>query len=138
MTIHAFTDGASRGNPGESGIGIVLKDEKGTVLATVFGYIGQATNNIAEYTALIACLKLAQKKGCKNLVVHSDSELLVRQMEGIYKIKEPRLKKLSQEARALIGSAGFECTFRHVTREHNRDADKLANRAIDSRQPIQI
>ena len=138
MTIHAFTDGASRGNPGESGIGIVLKDERGSVLASLFGYIGNATNNIAEYSALVACLKLAQKKGCKKLVVHSDSELLVRQMEGIYKIKEPRLKRLSQEARTLMSSPGFECTFRHITREYNRDADRLANLAIDSRKPIQI
>ena len=138
MTIHAFTDGASRGNPGDSGIGIVLKDEKGIVLSSDFGYIGQATNNFAEYTALIACLKLVRKKGCKTLVIHSDSELLVRQMEGMYKVKEPRLKKFVTQAHALIQSAGFECSFRHITREHNREADHLANRGIDSRRPIRI
>ncbi len=138
MTIHAFTDGASRGNPGESGIGIVLKDEKGKTLSSVFGYIGKATNNIAEYTALITCLKVVRQQECKRLVIHSDSELLVRQMEGTYKIKEPRLKKLSQEARGLISGAGFECTFRHITREYNREADKLANLAIDTRQPISV
>ena len=136
MTIHAFTDGASRGNPGESGIGIVLKDEQGIVLTSIFGYIGKATNNIAEYTALIACLKLAQKKECRNLVVHSDSELLVRQMEGTYKVKEPRLRKFVEEAHALIGSAGFQCKFRHITREYNSEADRLANLGIDSKQPI--
>ncbi len=138
MTIHAFTDGASRGNPGESGIGIVLKDEHGKTLSSVFGYIGKATNNIAEYTALVTCLKIVGRQECRNLVVHSDSELLVRQMEGVYRIKEPKLKKLSQEAKALISSGGFQCTFRHITREHNRDADKLANLGIDTRQPIQV
>ncbi len=138
MTIHAFTDGASRGNPGESGIGIVLKDEHGKELSSVFGYIGKATNNIAEYTALITCLKIIRQRVCKKLVVHSDSELLVRQMEGVYRIKEPRLKKLSEEAKALINAGGFECTFQHITREHNREADKLANLAIDTRKPMQV
>jgi ribonuclease HI len=138
VTVHAFTDGASRGNPGESGIGIILKDEKGTVLASDFGYIGQATNNIAEYTALIACLKLAEKQDCRNLLIHSDSELLVRQMEGTYKVKEPRLKKLVEQARAIIGSADFKCKFHHITRDHNKDADRLANLGIDSRQPLHI
>jgi ribonuclease HI len=138
VTVHAFTDGASRGNPGESGIGIILKDEKGTVLASEFGYIGQATNNIAEYTALIACLKLAKKQDCKNLVIHSDSELLVRQMEGTYKVKEPRLKKLVEQAHAIIGSADFECKFHHITRDHNKDADRLANLGIDSRRPLHM
>ena len=138
MTIHAFTDGASRGNPGESGIGIVLKDERGNVLASVFGYIGNATNNIAEYTALITCLKLVQKRECRCLVIHSDSELMVRQMEGTYKVKEPKLKKLSQEARALMSSANFECSFKHVTRDLNGEADRLANLAIDTKQQIQI
>ena len=138
MTIHAFTDGASRGNPGDSGIGIILKNEKGGLLSSNFGFIGQATNNIAEYTALIACLKLAQKRGCKNLIIHSDSELLVRQMEGTYKVKEPRLKKFVEQAHALIGSADFECKFRHITRDHNKDADRLANFGIDSRRPLHI
>lgn len=138
MTIHAFTDGASRGNPGDSGIGIVLKDERGKILATEFGFIGQATNNVAEYTALVTCLKLAQRRGCTNLVIHSDSELLVRQMQGTYKVKEPRLKEFVTQARGLIRAAGFECTFRHVTREHNSDADRLANRGIDSKQSLRV
>ncbi len=138
MTIHAFTDGASRGNPGESGVGVILKDEKGTTLSSVFGYIGKATNNIAEYTALITCLKLAKKKGCETLVVHSDSELLVRQMEGTYKVKEAHLRRFVEQAKALIVKAGFECTFRHIAREQNRDADRLANMGIDSKRPIRI
>jgi ribonuclease HI len=138
VIIHAFTDGASRGNPGDSGIGIILKNEKGNVLTSACGYIGTATNNIAEYSALIACLKLAQKNGCDTLVIHSDSELLVRQMQGEYKVKEPRLKKFVEEAHALIRQARFECTFVHVTREYNREADQLANRGIDSKRPVHV
>ncbi len=136
MTIHAFTDGASRGNPGESGIGVVLKDEKGNVLASFFGYIGRATNNIAEYTALLTCLKQVSTMNCRNLVIHSDSELLVRQMQGSYKVKEPRLKQFVEEARGLIAAGGFHCKFNHIAREHNSQADELANRGIDTRQPL--
>ncbi len=138
MTIHAFTDGASRGNPGDSGVGIILKNEEGRVLTSVSGYIGKATNNIAEYSALIACLKLAQKNGFNNLVVHSDSELLVRQMLGTYKVKEPRLKKFVEEAHTLIRQARLECTFVHIPRESNREADQLANRGIDSKRPMHV
>ena len=138
MTIHAFTDGASRGNPGESGIGVILKDEKGNALTSIFGYIGTATNNTAEYTALLACLKLASKMDCSHLVIHSDSELLVRQMQGTYKVKEPRLRQLVQEAHSLISTAGFPCRFVHIVREKNRQADELANAGIDSKQPVRI
>lgn len=138
MTVHAFTDGASRGNPGESGIGIVMKDEEGNVLATKFGYIGKATNNIAEYTALITCLRLAHEKNYRSLIVHSDSELLIRQMQGKYRVKEPRLKQFVEEARALIGSANLQCKFHHITREYNREADELANLGIDSKRPVHV
>ncbi|HEY6950901.1 MAG TPA: ribonuclease HI family protein [Bacteroidota bacterium] len=136
--IHAFTDGASRGNPGESGIGILLKDEQGNVLTSIFGYIGTTTNNVAEYTALITCLRLAQKNKYSSLIVHSDSELLVRQMQGKYRIKEPKLKKLAEQARAVIDSASLQCTFKHIVRGDNREADELANRGIDSRRPVHI
>ena len=138
MTIHAFTDGASRGNPGESGIGVLLKDERGGALTSIFGYIGTATNNVAEYTALVTCLRMVSKLNCTNLVVHSDSELLVRQMQGTYKVKEPRLKQFVQEARAIIADAGFQCRFNYIARERNRQADELANRAIDTKQPLSL
>ena len=138
MTIHAFTDGASRGNPGESGIGILLKDEKGGALTSIFGYIGTATNNVAEYTALVTCLRMVSKLNCTTLVVHSDSELLVRQMQGKYKVKEPRLKEIVREARGIIDREGFTCRFIHITRERNSEADRLANRGIDSKHPVQI
>jgi ribonuclease HI len=138
MTIHAFTDGASRGNPGESGIGVILKDEKGNVLKSLFGYIGTTTNNAAEYTALITCLQVVSKMECRDLVVYSDSELMVRQMEGKYKVREPRLKRYVQEARGLISTAPFQCKIRHVTRDRNKEADHLANLGIDSKQPVHM
>jgi ribonuclease HI len=138
VTIHAFTDGASRGNPGESGIGILLKDEKGGALTSIFGYIGTATNNVAEYTALVTCLRMVSKLKCTTLIVHSDSELLVRQMQGTYKVKEPRLKEFVQEARGIIVQSGLRCRFIHITRERNKEADQLANRGIDSKHPVRI
>jgi ribonuclease HI len=132
MTILAYTDGASRGNPGESGVGILLKDELGSVIGSYCGYIGQATNNIAEYTALAACLKIVQKFECSNLIVHSDSELMVRQLHGKYKVKDAKLKKYFQDIQAILTSFPFQFTIKHVRREENRDADQLANRGIDT------
>ena len=138
MTIHAFTDGASRGNPGDSGVGVILKDVHGNVLTKVSGYIGTTTNNEAEYSALITCLKLAMKTACRVLIVHSDSELMVRQMKGKYKVKEPRLKDYVQQARILMSEASFQFKILHILRERNKEADELANLGIDSRQPLRV
>jgi ribonuclease HI len=138
MTIHAFTDGASRGNPGESGVGVILKDVRGNVLTKVSGYIGTKTNNEAEYSALIACLKLTMKTACRDLIVHSDSELMVRQMQGKFKVKEPRLKEYVQQARSLLSQASFQFKILHILRERNKEADELANLGIDSRQPLRV
>jgi ribonuclease HI len=136
MTIHAFTDGASRGNPGDSGIGVILKDGEGHVLTSVSGYIGKTTNNVAEYTALLTCFKLVLKRECRNLIVHSDSELLVRQMQGKYKVKEPRLKLMVAQARTILETAPFQVEYHHITRELNKEADRLANEGIDSMRPL--
>jgi ribonuclease HI len=138
MTVLAFTDGAARGNPGESGIGVVFKDEMGTTLTTVYGYIGEATNNVAEYQALLACIKAAPKTKCSRLIVHSDSELMVRQLRGEYKVKDPNLKVMFLKVHRLLEKAGFEFEIRHVGRESNTEADQLANRGIDSRKRIRI
>jgi ribonuclease HI len=138
MTILAYTDGASRGNPGESGVGIVLKDELGNVIASQYGYIGIATNNIAEYTALAACLRLVQTTQCSQLVVHSDSELIVRQLNGLYKVKDAKLKKHFQKIQNIIVAAPFQFKIRHVPREENREADELANRGIDTKKLLTI
>lgn len=137
MTIYAFIDGASRGNPGESGIGVILRDEKRNVLATHKSYIGQTTNNVAEYRALLACLTMVDSASggqCHRLVVHSDSELMVRQLQGRYKVKDPELKKHFGQVQQLLRPAGgtsFEFEIVHVTREQNMDADELANVAIN-------
>ena len=117
MTVLAFTDGASRGNPGESGVGVVLRDVNGRKITSVFGYIGKATNNIAEYRALLACLTLVEKIACEHLVVHSDSELMVRQMNGEYKIKDSTLKRFAQQIRAKLAKAPFRFEIKHVLRE---------------------
>ena len=138
MTIYAACDGASRGNPGESGIGIIFRNEVGEVLFSGGGYIGNATNNIAEYEALLACLSKAEKLKCTQLVVRSDSQLMVRQMHGTYKVKDTKLRKYYQRVTELIRSATFKFEIVHVAREENRDADMLANVGIDSKRKLSI
>jgi ribonuclease HI len=136
MTIYGNTDGASRGNPGESGIGVILRDAKGNVLFSGSGYIGKATNNVAEYEALIACLRKAQSLDCKKLIVQSDSELMVKQLRGEYRVKDKKLQKYFQHAKQLLSSATFDFQIIHIEREKNRDADLLANDGIDSKQQL--
>ncbi|MGA7161574.1 MAG: ribonuclease HI family protein [Bacteroidota bacterium] len=138
MTIHGFTDGAARGNPGPGGIGVVLKDESGTVLVRGKKYLGKVTNNVAEYTALIECLRRVNASfggdngvPCSKLILHSDSELMVRQLNGEYKVKDRTLKKLFDEVHNLLHSAQFEFSIKHVPREKNKEADLLANESID-------
>jgi len=138
MTVYAFIDGAARNNPGEAGIGVILKDEHGTTLKKEFGFIGTATNNIAEYTALLTCLKVAKTIPCKRLVVHSDSELMVRQMNGEYRVKDATLKRHFQKANKLLEDAAFEFELRHVVREKNKEADQLANLGIDTKRRVRV
>ena len=138
MTIVAHTDGASRGNPGESGIGIILRDESGNIIFSGGGYIGQATNNIAEYQALLACLKKARALECKKLIVHSDSQLMVRQLQGKYRVKDKKLQEYYREAQVLLNGAPFVFEIFHVEREGNRDADLLANAGIDNRKKLDV
>lgn len=133
MKVNAYIDGASRGNPGESGVGIILKDEQGNVLHSAGGYIGRTTNNVAEYTALIECLKKAAELSCEKLVVHSDSELLVRQLQGLYRVRNDGLKKFFQKVHRMLEKAPFEFEIHHVSREQNRDADMLANVGIETK-----
>jgi ribonuclease HI len=125
-------DGASRGNPGEAGFGVHVTDEDGDEVASLYGYLGKATNNVAEYQALIHGLRFALARGAARVEVSSDSELLVRQIEGRYRVKNPGLLPLFREAKALL--ARFErARVVHVARERNREADALANRAVDER-----
>ncbi len=137
MTLKAFTDGASRGNPGESGIGLILKNEKGKTLASWHGYIGTSTNNRAEYAALIALLEKMQSVACERLIIHSDSELMVRQLTGRYKVKDAGLKECHRRAKTLLASQASATVLRHVPRAMNRDADRLANLAIDTHAVIE-
>jgi len=136
MTLLAHTDGASRGNPGESGIGVVIRDETGKTLTAISDYIGKATNNIAEYKALLTCLQLAQETNCTKLVVHSDSELMVRQIRGTYKVKDQGLKPLFAQVQELLASASFTFEIQHVAREENAQADELANRGINLKRRV--
>ncbi len=131
MTVLAYTDGASRGNPGLSGIGVLLKDEEGNILASHFAFIGNTTNNVAEYTAFVHCLKMARETKCTHLIVHSDSELMVRQLQGSYKVKDKGLRRYFDEARQMLSAAPFTFEIRHVAREQNKQADELANRGIN-------
>jgi ribonuclease HI len=136
MHFLAHTDGASRGNPGESGIGVVLRTPGGASVAEFWGYLGRSTNNRAEYAALLACLHLAVRHGCTRLTVFSDSELMVRQVRGQYKIKDAELRRRADEIRSLARTRGIELELQHVDRSQNADADRLANRAIDDRAPV--
>lgn len=126
----AFTDGGARGNPGPAGYGVVIKDESGHRVAALSEYLGHQTNNFAEYQGLIAALEYALQHGPKALKVISDSELLVRQIKGIYKVKNPTLQDLHARAKELIARLEW-FSIGHALREHNQDADRLANEAMD-------
>jgi ribonuclease HI len=130
VAYQANIDGGSRGNPGPAAYGVVVRDAKGEVVARLKKYIGQNTNNVAEYYGLIAALDYAQAHGIRALRIASDSELLVKQMRGQYKVKSGDLRPLFERARKM--AQGLE-SFRidHVYREQNREADALVNQALD-------
>jgi ribonuclease HI len=126
----AHSDGGARGNPGPAGYGVVIQDEKGQKVSTLSQYLGHQTNNFAEYQGLIAALEYAIEHGHKALKVISDSELLVRQIKGIYKVKNATLQELHGRAKELIAQLEW-FSIDHALREHNREADDLANQAMD-------
>jgi ribonuclease HI len=125
-----YADGAARGNPGPAGAGAALIDEDGRVVGEAMRYLAHATNNVAEYTALIIGLEEAQRHDVLDLDIRMDSKLVVEQMNGKWKIKHPNLRPLAREAGALLASFP-KWQIRHVPREKNTVADALANRAID-------
>jgi ribonuclease HI len=130
LLIHI--DGASRGNPGDAGFGVYVQGPDGTEVASLYGYLGRTTNNVAEYQALLHALQFALAAGARRVTICSDSELVVRQIAGTYKVKHPSMVPLHREARGLIDK--FEqARLRHVPREQNRDADRLANEAVDKK-----
>lgn len=136
MKLIINTDGGARGNPGPAGIGAVIADNDGKIIGRHKQYIGKATNNVAEYKALILALEQAKtisnlQSPISNLEIRMDSELIVRQMQGRYKIKEPTLKLLASEVLKLRNQFK-NVTFHHVPREQNKEADRLVNEAIDA------
>jgi ribonuclease HI len=123
-------DGASRGNPGHASYGYAVLDPAGTVLHTGCGYIGIGTNNVAEYTALREALKFVLERGISSVEIRSDSELLVKQLKGEYKVRAPHLALLHEECRNLLRRLGWY-EIKHVPRAKNKLADQLANEALD-------
>ena len=128
--ITAHVDGGARGNPGPAGYGAVISDEQGQVLAELYDGIGIATNNVAEYRGLLAALQWALDHGHSRLHVKADSQLIVEQMRGNYRVKHEGLIPLYQRARVLVNRIGH-VTFEHVRREHNKEADRLSNLGMD-------
>ena len=126
----AYSDGGARGNPGPAGYGVVVKDQSGHTVAALSQYLGHQTNNFAEYQGLIAALEYALEAGPKAIKVVSDSELLVRQIKGIYKVKNLTLQELHGRAKELIAQLDW-FSIQHVLRDSNREADELANAAMD-------
>src|SRR5579872_4598249 len=126
----AYSDGGARGNPGPAGYGVVIKDQAGQKVAALSEYLGHQTNNFAEYQGLIAALEYAVEHGPKAIKLISDSELLVRQIKGIYKVKNATLKDLHARAKELIAKLDW-FSIGHAFREQNQEADQLANEAMD-------
>jgi ribonuclease HI len=128
--VEVFVDGASRGNPGPAGMGVIFRQEKGPTLLTLKEYLGETTNNVAEYRALLAALEEAARRGFKRLRIHTDSQLMERQLNGVYRVRQPHLIGLYQQAlRDLTKLEQYEIL--HVPRELNKEADELANKAIE-------
>jgi probable phosphoglycerate mutase len=126
----AHVDGGARGNPGPAGYGVVIQDPTERKIAELSQYLGHHTNNYAEYSGLLAALRYAIAHQIHSLKIVSDSELMVRQMKGIYKVRHPDLRKLYDEAQHLTSQIEH-VEIRHALREHNQDADRLANEAMD-------
>src|SRR3954462_8915419 len=134
-TLTLQFDGGSRGNPGPAGIGVVVRAADGTALVTLGRYIGKATNNVAEYRALITALEEAKKLGATKIKIRGDSELVVRQMTGVYRVKHPDLVPLHRQAKELL--ADFDdAKIEHNYREKNELADRLGNLAMDRRRDV--
>jgi len=136
--LFVFTDGGARGNPGPAAVGFVVKNDTGKVLVRQGKYIGETTNNVAEYSAIVEALKwlLVNSIGSiKSVDFFLDSKLVVCQLNGLYKIKKSHLRDLFVEVRKLEKSLGIKTTYRQVSREKNYDADFLVNKVLDERNP---
>src|SRR5689334_19553614 len=134
-TLTLEFDGGSRGNPGPAGIGVVVRTADGTAVVTLGRFIGKATNNVAEYRALITGLREAKKLGARQVYIRGDSELIIKQIKGIYKVKHPDMRVLYDEATSVLEEFdGYKID--HNLRHKNELADKLANLAMDKRADV--
>jgi ribonuclease HI len=130
--LYLHIDGASRGNPGEAAFGVHVTGPAGEEVASLYGYLGRASNNVAEYEALLHALRYALKHGARRVRIFSDSELVVKQMAGQYRVKHPDMQSLHRQAQDL--RRRFEhVDIAHVRRAQNKDADRLANQALDEK-----
>lgn len=139
INLSIYTDGGSRGNPGPSSLGVFIENDKGMVLDEISTYLGVTTNNIAEYSAILAALnwivqKKAQMPALTKINFYMDSQLASSQLNGLYKIKNPRLRELLFEAKQKESEIGLPITYSHVPREQNKKADALVNKALDQNQ----
>jgi len=137
MKVTIFTDGGARGNPGPAAAGIVIKDENNHILDAYGEYLGEQTNNFAEYSALISGLKRAKELGATEVECILDSELVTKQMLGQYKVREPSLQKLFIQA--YNASSQFKkVKYQHTLRENNKEADKMVNEILDKKKSSQL
>ena len=135
MNLQIFTDGGARGNPGPAGIGVVIIDlASGDIIEEHSQYLGETTNNQAEYRAAILGLKRAVELGASSVELVADSELLIKQCRGEYKVKNPEIAKRYLELKNFETLLNGRVQYRHVKREHNKKADSLANKAMDAKQ----
>ena len=130
--LTSFTDGVARGNPGDGGFGVIIKGRDGNLLEEIGGYLGVTTNNFAEYSGLVAALKASLKYQAAHIEIYSDSQLVVRQLNGLYRVKSESLLPLHKEARILMSLLGNVAVF-YIPREKNKEADALANKAVDQK-----
>ena len=137
MELTLYVDGGSRGNPGPAAAGMVLTNEDGTTLLQAGYYLGVATNNVAEYEGLLRALRAALERGATSVKIVSDSQLLVRQLKGEYRVRSDDLRPLYEQAKALL-SRLEHWEVRHVMREHNHRADGLVNQALDARRNVLV
>ncbi|MCH8518484.1 reverse transcriptase-like protein [Candidatus Gracilibacteria bacterium] len=131
MLLRVFTDGGSRGNPGEAGIGVYITDKEGKALERRYKYLGITTNNVAEYTGALYGIKRARELGATQIELSMDSKLVIEQLSGNWKIKNEYLKQLAQDIK--YHSKGLEITYNWIPREQNSIADELSNKAMDKK-----
>lgn len=131
MDLIVYTDGGSRGNPGPAGLGVYICDRSGEPVERRYKYLGETTNNVAEYSGALLGIRRAIELGATSIELRADSKLVIEQLSGNYKVKNPGLKELHTQIRELVSSYPGKISFTHVPREKNKEADRLSNVAMD-------